>query len=131
MLEIKRDIETREDLSLMLTAFYKKVFNDELIGRFFTEVVPLNLKEHLPVITDFWEAIVFGHHTYRKNVMAVHQHIHHLSPINKEHLDRWVEVFLWTVDEFFAGEKADLVKHRAASIATLMNMKLNNPIGKL
>jgi hemoglobin len=127
----KNDIETREDLSRMLTAFYKKVFDDELIGRFFTEVVPLNLETHLPVITDFWEAIVFGHHTYRKNVMAVHQHIHHLSPIQKEHLDRWVQVFHQTVDEFFIGEKAELVKHRAASIATLMNMKLNHPIGKL
>jgi hemoglobin len=126
-----RDIQTRADLERMLTAFYQKVFNDELIGRFFTEVVPLNLEEHLPVITDFWEAIVFGHHTYRKNVMAVHQHIHQLSPIHKEHLDRWVTVFLQTVDEFFSGEKADLVKHRAASIATLMNMKLNHPIGKL
>lgn len=130
-MSIKSDIETREDLSRMLTAFYKKVFRDELIGRFFTEVVPLDLETHLPVITDFWEAIVFGHHTYRKNVMAVHKHIHHLSPIQKEHLDRWVQVFLQTVDEFFVGEKAELVKHRAASIATLMNMKLNHPIGKL
>ncbi|MCU7548608.1 group III truncated hemoglobin [Chitinophagaceae bacterium LB-8] len=127
----KRDIQTREDLLFMLAAFYEKAFQDELIGRFFTEVVPLDLEEHLPVITDFWEAIVFGQHTYRKNVMAVHQHIHQLSPIYKEHLDRWVEIFISNVDEFFAGEKADLVKHRAASIATLMNMKLNNPIGKL
>lgn len=127
----KNDIQTRADLSLMLEAFYKKAFKDELIGRFFTEVVPLDLEEHLPVITDFWEAIVFGRHTYRKNVMAVHQHIHQLSAIEKQHLDRWVQIFYQNVDEFFEGEKANLVKHRAASIAALMNMKLNNPIGKL
>lgn len=127
----KRDIETRADLEHMLAGFYAKAFKDEMIGRFFLEVVPLDLETHLPVITDFWEAIVFGHHSYRKNVMAIHQHIHHLSPIQKEHLDRWVQLFHQTVDEFFRGEKADLMKHRAASIAALMNIKLNKPIGNL
>jgi hemoglobin len=127
----KKDIQTRADLERMLEAFYKKVFKDELIGHFFTEVVPLNLDEHLPMITDFWESIVFGLHTYQKNVLAIHQHIHQIVPIEKKHLDRWVEVFHKTVDEFFEGGKATMMKKRAVSIATFMNIKLNNPIGKL
>lgn len=123
---MKRDVASRNDLERMLAAFYSKVFQDEVIGRFFTQVVPLDLKTHLPVITDFWEAIVFNKHTYRKNVMQVHQHIHQLSPIRKEHLDRWVTSFTETVDEFFEGSKAELMKQRAASVATLMNIKLNH-----
>ena len=125
------DVETRADLERMLTAFYEKVFQDELIGRFFTEVVPLNLDVHLPVITDFWESVVFDLHTYQKNVLAIHQHIHQIVPIEKKHLDRWVEVFHKTVDEFFEGSKAEKMKKRAVSVATFMNIKLNNPIGKL
>ncbi len=57
--------------------------------------------------------------------MAVHEHIHQLSGIKKEHLDRWVHLFTTTVDEQFAGAKATLIKQRAASIATLMDIKLN------
>ena len=129
---MKKEIENREDLVLLLNAFYRKAFKDELIGRFFTEVVPLDLDTHIPVIADFWEAVIFGKHGYRKNVMEVHQHIHQLSAIKKEHLDRWVKLFTETADELFEGEKAILLKQRATSIATLMDLKLNHkPINKL
>jgi hemoglobin len=127
---MKRDIESREDLEIFLRAFYKKAFADELIGYFFTEVVPLDLKTHIPVIANFWESIVFNKHNYRKNVMEVHQHIHDLSKIKKEHLSRWVKLFAETLDENFQGEKNELMKQRARSIATLMDIKLNhNQIG--
>ncbi len=123
-----KDIESRSDIESVLASFYKKAFADELIGRFFTEVVPLNLTTHLPVITDFWEAVIFNTHSYRKNVMEIHQHIHQLSSIKKQHLDRWVQIFTITIDEHFAGEKTNLMKQRAASIATLMDIKLNHSL---
>lgn len=123
---MKRDIESREDLEAFLKAFYKKAFADELIGHFFTEVVPLDLKTHIPVIADFWESIIFNKYNYRKNVMEVHQHIHNLSKIKKEHLDRWVKIFTETLDENFEGTKTELMKQRARSIATLMDIKLNH-----
>jgi hemoglobin len=123
---MKKDIETREELEEFLRAFYKKAFADETIGHFFTEVVPLDLKTHIPVIADFWESVVFNSRGYRKNVMEVHQHIHHLSKIQKEHLDRWVEIFTKTLDQQFEGSKTELMKQRARSIATLMDIKLNH-----
>jgi hemoglobin len=129
---MNKDIETRQDLESLLRAFYEKAFSDELIGHFFTKVVPLNLDTHIPVIADFWEAIIFNKHTYKKNVMVVHQHIHHLSHIKKDHLDRWVQIFTGTVDGMFEGDKATLIKQRATSIATIMDIKLNhNSINKL
>ena len=80
------DIESREDIIRILESFYRDAFADDLIGRFFTEVVPLNLETHIPVIADFWETVVLGKRMYAKNVMQVHQHIHALSAIRKEHL---------------------------------------------
>jgi len=123
-----KDIESRSDIDTVLVSFYQKAFTDNLIGRFFTEVVPLNLTTHLPVITDFWEAVIFNTHSYRKNVMEIHQHIHQLSSIKKQHLDRWVQIFTITIDEHYAGEKTNLMKQRAASIATLMDIKLNHSL---
>lgn len=120
------DIENRGNIEVVINAFYRKAFEDELIGFFFTEVVPLNLESHLPVITDFWESILFGNHHYRKNVMEIHRNIHQLSSIDKKHLDRWVQLFTKTVDELFEGRYATLMKHRAVSIATLMDIKLNH-----
>ena len=127
---MKKDIETREELEAFLWAFYEKAFADELIGRFFTEVVPLDLNTHVPVIANFWESVAFNKPRYRKNVMEVHQHIHDLSKIKKEHLDRWVKLFTETLGENFEGSKAELMKQRARSIATLMDIKLNhNQVG--
>ena len=129
---MKPDVETRKDLERLLAAFYDKVFNDAVIAHFFTEVVPLNLETHLPLIVDFWEAVVFGKHNYRKNVMEVHQHIHAKAPIGKKHLDRWVLLFTQTVDAHAEGANATLMRQRAASIATLMQLKLGgNTINKM
>ena len=123
---MKKDIESREDLERMLRAFYEKVFTDDLISHFFIEVVPLDLAHHLPVITDFWESVLLNGRDYRRNVMQLHIDIHKLSPIHKEHLDRWVQLFTQTVDAFFEGDKATLAKQRALSIATLMDIKMNH-----
>ena len=119
-------IESRADIETLLQSFYRKLLTDAEIGYFFTEIVPLDLSTHLPLIADFWESVLFNRNSYAKNVMAVHQHISSLSPIKKEHLDRWVRVFSETVDEQFTGERAELAKQRAASVATLMAIKLSN-----
>ena len=123
----KRDIENRADLERLLEVFYRKVFKDDLISHFFTEVVPLNLETHIPVITDFWESVLLDGRGYRKNVMEIHLNISEKSKIDKEHLDRWVKIFSETVDELFEGAKASLAKQRAASIATMMNIKIDYP----
>jgi hemoglobin len=120
-----KDIENRADIELLLNRFYAKVFKDDLISHFFTKVVPLNLEEHIPVIADFWESILLNAKGYRKNVMEVHLNISKKSKIEKQHLDRWVQLFTETVDELFAGPKATVAKQRAASIATMMNIKIN------
>jgi hemoglobin len=127
-----RDLENRNDIESLLQRFYESAFADDLIGIYFTEVVPLDLETHIPVIADFWESVIFNTHGYRKNVMEVHAHIHRLKEIKKEHLDRWVALFTNTVNDYYDGPNANRIKQRAVSIATLMDIKLNqNQIGKL
>lgn len=126
MMVEERDIETRADLELVLKRFYDKALSDEAIGNFFTEVVPLHLPTHLPLIVDFWESVVFGSRGYSKDVMGIHRQIHSLAPISKAHLDRWAGLFSATVEEHFSGKNATLMVQRARSIATMMDLKLNH-----
>lgn len=123
---MKPDVNSRSQLEEMLAAFYKQALADEVIGFFFTQVVPLDMTKHLPVITDFWEAVTLGTRTYARNVMDLHRHIHLLAPIRKEHLDRWVQLFTDTVSAHFEGPNATLMAQRARSIATMMDLKLNH-----
>ncbi len=119
-----KDIETRADIELLMQTFYSKALTDEAIGYFFTEVVPLNLEVHMPLIVDFWETVLLGKTAYRGNVMQVHQHIHSLSAFKEAHFAQWVFLLHQTVDELYSGDHAELAKQRAESIATLMRIKL-------
>ncbi|MES2330012.1 MAG: group III truncated hemoglobin [Bacteroidota bacterium] len=119
-----RDIETRADIELLMQTFYSRALTDETIGYFFTEVVPLNMEVHMPLIVDFWETVLLGKAAYRGNVMQVHQHIHSLSAFKEEHFAKWVFLFHQTVNELYSGDCAELAKQRAESIATLMRIKL-------
>ena len=52
-----KEIESREDLELLLAEFYKIAPFDAEIGHHFNGV---DLENHLPVIVDFWEKILFS-----------------------------------------------------------------------
>ena len=117
-----KDIETRSDLEMLLTEFYKIATIDEEIGHHFDD---LDLKAHLPVIVDFWEKVLFGAPVYFGNPLLVHQFLHEKSPLKLEHFQRWFEIFSRTVDELFAGETAENTKLRAKMIAHSLNQNLN------
>ncbi len=122
-----KDIHSREDITLLLRNFYQKALNDPSIGSFFTEIAQIDLEAHLPHITDFWEQQLFYTGTYKKNVLQIHQNIHSQKVIQTIHFEQWLSLFNSTVDELFKGEKADLAKTRALSIATVIRVKINTP----
>jgi len=125
----KKDIEKREDLLLLLQAFYEKALNDDTIGHFFTEVVHLDLQVHIPVIADFWETILLNGRSYTGNAILPHLHINKLSPMEEKHFNRWLQLFSQTIDTLFQGKTAETAKQRALSIATIMRIKIKNSSG--
>jgi len=118
------DIETREDIYYLMEHFYAKVIPDQTIGYFFTDVAKMDLTAHLPVITDFWEMVILNGNRYKKNAIAIHGNLHRMSVMEEKHFTRWLELFTGTIDELFAGERAELAKQRAQSIATVMKIKI-------
>lgn len=117
-----KDIETREDLTHLLSEFYKVATIDKEIGHHFDN---LDLELHLPVIVDFWEKILFGKPVYFNNPLAVHKLLHELSPLKPEHFQRWFKIFSAKVDELFAGKTVENAKLRAEMIAHSLNKNLN------
>jgi hemoglobin len=120
---VKHDLETRSGIDRLMVAFYAKATTDDLIGEFFTDVVPFDLRHHLPVIGDFWESVLLGTQAYRKHnrsPLQLHAELDAIEPLHPEHFDRWLELFRETVDELFAGPRADFAKLRSAMIAKRM-----------
>ena len=46
---MKKDIENREDIVVLINRFYEKVKKDEVIGYIFNDVAKVNWEKHLPV----------------------------------------------------------------------------------
>lgn len=121
---MKKDIENREDLLEMLSLFYRNLLADESIGYIFTDVAKIDMEHHLPVITDFWETVLFHTGSYEKNAIAPHLVLNSKTPLLKSHFDTWLKHFGNAVDSMFEGEKAIQAKQRAAGIATIMQIKI-------
>lgn len=121
---MKNDITNRSDIQLLVDSFYDKVKKDEVIGYLFNDVAQVNWEQHLPRMYDFWQNIIFQTGGFKGNPMTVHAGLHEKSPLSKEHFAHWLKLFLATVDELFEGEKAELAKQRARSIATMMQIKV-------
>ena len=124
------DIETRTDIDLLMRVFYDRALADEVIGYIFSDVAHLDLEHHLPIIGDFWESTLFGTGAYAtrgRNPLEVHKQLHHLSPLTAEHFERWLKIFSVSVDEEFAGERAEFLKMRAHAIASRMQEFINEP----
>ncbi|MCX6189514.1 MAG: group III truncated hemoglobin [Bacteroidetes bacterium] len=121
---MKPDISNRADIETVINAFYDKVITDVKIGHYFTDVVKVNWDQHLPVMYSFWENIIFHSGIYEGNPMELHQKLNKKSTLKMEHFQRWTKLFTETVDTLFEGDKAEYMKQRAMSIATVMQIKI-------
>ena len=77
---------------------------------------------------DFWENTIFFTGGYSGNPMKPHQELNRIFPLQEKHFSRWLELFKCTVDELFVGEKAELAKQRAMSIAMIMQVKFRKNV---
>lgn len=122
---MKKDIENRDDIYILVKSFYVKLMNDEVMRHFFIEFEkPEHLEIHLKTLVDFWDNILFYTGEYRKNAMQPHIDLQQKMPFQEIHFNHWLSSFNKSVDEHFSGEMAHAAKTRALSIATVMKFKI-------
>lgn len=120
---IKQDIRNREDIELLVRKFYDTLLTNESIKPVFDN---LNFEKHIPHIVSFWAFVLLDEAGYNTNVFDKHVNL----PIKEEHFDIWLNHFERTVNDLFEGEKAELAKLRAQTIAFTFKAKLKQ-MGKL
>jgi len=120
----EQDITGRNEIEFLVNTFYEKVIKDKGLSTMFAEV---HWEAHLPVMYDFWENVMFHTGNYSGNPMVKHYMVHQKHPLTKQHFEMWLTLFEETVDEYFSGPNAVMIKERAKSIATIMEMKIIVP----
>ena len=121
---MKKDITCREDIEQLIRAFYAQALEDKKIGFIFTDVAQIGLEAHVPHLVSFWENILLGANSYKRNVMQLHLDLHNKEPLARTHFERWLFLFEQTVDTLFEGDNAHKAKIRAQSIATVIQTKI-------
>ncbi len=121
---MKPDIETHEQVKLLVDTFYEKVGTNPVIGYIFTDVAKVNWEHHLPKMYSFWAAMILGDMRYTGNPMQTHINLSKMTPLTAKEFDEWLLLFNATVDELFEGPKATDAKLRALNISQLMLYKV-------
>lgn len=116
---MKKQIQSQEEIQLMVNTFYSNVRKDELLGPIFEKQIGDRWSEHLEKMYKFWGSILLDENTYSGHPFAPHVKL----PIQKEHFQHWLRIFNDTINDLFEGEVAGEAKNRAKIMATLFESK--------
>ena len=123
-----RDIESRNDIELLVNKFYDRVNVDDKISKFFNDIVKVDWNLHLPKMYNFWETLLFGKRAFKGNPMLVHILVSRQEMIEQEHFNQWLSLWRTTIDENFKGKTANIAYQKAQQIASLMAFKVKQNV---
>lgn len=126
---MKKNIETRDDVFLLVSTFYDKVRADDFLGPFFNRVIT-DWDAHIERLTTFWETSLFMSRKlekkYHGNPLEVHVQVdkenNHM--ITEHHFGAWLNLWFETIDEHFEGEVAENAKRRARKMGSFMYLNI-------
>ena len=118
------DIQTAEEIYLVVEKFYEKLLADDTISYIFTEVVKIKLEEHLPILVTFWSQAILGTGGYFNNLTQIHLDINAKSYLSKELFDIWLTHFEAAIDENFKGINCERMKNQAHNLSTILQIKI-------
>lgn len=121
----KPDLDTPVHIRQFVEAFYARLLRDEQLAPIFIDVANIDLAKHLPLICSYWEKLLLGEGDYRRHTMNIHRALHSKRPLTAADFTRWLHFFITSVDESFAGPRAERAKQTASYIAANMNKSLN------
>lgn len=112
-----------------MRAFYGRALADPVIGFIFVDVARLDLEAHVPRITSFWETILLGARSYSGGAFRPHADLDAKVRLSRGHFERWLWLWEQTVDQLFAGERAELAKLHARRVADAFVERLRGVAG--
>lgn len=119
---------TKEILNTLVIKFYSKVLKDDLIGPIFTDILGNNLntntwKAHIELLTNFWASIALGDFEYNGSPFA--PHVKFQERLSVKAFERWLALFLETLNTLFEPHIAKLFHERGLRIAGNFMRNLN------
>lgn len=118
---MKKDIETNQDIQLLVDTFYSEVRKDKFLGPIFESYLAGHWEEHLKLLYKFWHTITFKEMHYYGNPVPVHFSMN----LSKDHFDAWLIIWCQTVDQLFEGKRAENAKLRGKTMGAAFLEKID------
>ncbi len=118
-------LKSKEDVSLLVDAFYKKVRRNDVLGPIFNSQI-IDWPAHLDHLSNFWHSSLFHSGSYRGNPIIKHTEVDLKADyqITQVHFGIWLQLWFETIDANFHGETAQLAKNRARNMSTFIFLKI-------
>lgn len=114
-------LASHEDCRLLVDTFYARVREDAMLGPVFASRIADDAwPAHLERMAGFWYTVLFGVPLYHGDPRVKHGGL----PLTWSHFERWLALWSSTLDELFAGERAEMAKARAQRMATVLSANI-------
>lgn len=107
------DINTNDDVKLLVDTFYARAREDDFISPIFVKFID-NWDRHHIKLYQFWRTVILKQKAYSAKPVQMHFKM----PLTQAHFDRWLEIWIDTVDNLFEGENAEIAKFRGKKMAS-------------
>lgn len=107
------DLRTEGDIMTLVDTAFSKAKNDDLLAPVCQAVAQVHWPRHLTSLYDYWSSALLGTTRYQEG-----QPIPLHSALPSKCLERWTQVLTSTVQEKFAGSKAEEALHKVATMAS-------------
>lgn len=116
----KPDLDSRLRIKQFVDSFYGQMLRDSELAPIFLDVAEVDLSLHLPLICSYWEKLLLGDKAYSRHTMNIHREVHAKRPLSAQDFERWLSLFVRSVDSLFVGSQAERAKRVAGQIAANM-----------
>ena len=117
----KSDLDSSEAIELMVECFYSKIKNDPRLCFIFFELGEVDLDKHLPHIKRYWGKLLLAKPGYDRHTMNIHRALHEKVNLRPADFERWLALFIETIDDSFSGPLAERAKKVASNVASNMS----------
>lgn len=124
---MKKEITSRQDIRKLVTLFHERLMTNDEFKIIFLDVAQLDMLEHMDIIIDFWESVLFQAGIYKNDLIDKHLELNRKFNygLNAQHFTDWLIMFNAVLDENFEGVKAEEARAKARSLASIIKAKID------
>ncbi|MBV1921743.1 MAG: group III truncated hemoglobin [Pseudomonadales bacterium] len=122
--DLTLDLDTPQNIDFFVASFYEKLLKDDIMAPIFLRDANIDVSAHLPIISLYWQKMLWGDRQYDTNMMKKHRAVNVKKRFKTIHYQRWIGYFEQTAKESFAGRYTEKALRIANAVIHNMESRM-------